>query len=247
VKRLLADHVRAVTPQGIKQLSHRLRHAFETSIAPRAADPYATHLPILIGLARLMKVRRVLELGTGLHSTPCFLERQLFPDLLQWHGIENDFVWSQKVAAAIDSDRRAKLTFVSQPIHCAVRDIDLAGFDLIFIDDSAAAEQRAATIREVARRCPHSTVVVIHDWEIAAYRAAAKALPQRFGFNAFNPNTGIAWRTAALHRRQLKSLNRHLRYHARHVAPDQRTHWSALISQWHHDLAEELRISLRVG
>jgi len=224
--------LRAIEPNSIKRLRRQVIRAFEAPRPPRAANPYATHLPILIGLGRLMKIRQVLELGSGLHSSPCFLDRRVFPDLLQWHAIENDFHWGEQVANLIGSDGRAKITFVDQPIQSAVREMDFSAYDLIFIDDSGDSDQRAATIREIAGRCPQSTVVVIHDWEIPAYRQAARSLPQRFSFEAFNPSTGVAWLPPALDPRQLKSLSRHIQRHADGLAPERLTEWIDVISHW---------------
>src|ERR1044071_885749 len=48
---------------------------------PRAHNDYATHIPILIGLARLREIRRVLEFGCGRYSTLTFLKASAFPHL----------------------------------------------------------------------------------------------------------------------------------------------------------------------
>ena len=54
------------------------------------ASPYATHLPVLSAASSVMKVRSVLELGSGPFSTPLFLGRRVFPDLEKLISHEDD-------------------------------------------------------------------------------------------------------------------------------------------------------------
>jgi len=44
-----------------------------------------------------------------------------------------------------------------------------------------------------AKRSNPSSLVVIHDFEVQAYRLAAKAFPNSYRFFAFNPDTAILW------------------------------------------------------
>src|SRR5213083_1622075 len=86
----------------------------------RAKNPYATHLPILVGIARLLKVKRVLELGCGQYSTSTFLDRSAFPDLITLHSLENDRHWIEKMSEMIRKDPRASLSFVDGPMSSAI-------------------------------------------------------------------------------------------------------------------------------
>ena len=165
---------------------------------PRHAEPFTTHLPILAALAVHRPVRRVVEYGSGLISTPAFLDRTLFPDLEQIVSYENDAAWSHKVAEAID-DERLHLRTVRDAVADAVVAAETAAADLIFIDDSVSEPERAATIRAalatLAATDPAAApVVVIHDFETAGYRDAAATRPRGWTateFDAFLPHTGL--------------------------------------------------------
>src|SRR6185295_2581550 len=74
-------------------------------LAPRARNDYATHIPILIGLARLREIRSVLEFGCGNYSTLTFLNRFAFPQLERLHSIENDDSWASTMQEAAKDDR----------------------------------------------------------------------------------------------------------------------------------------------
>jgi predicted O-methyltransferase YrrM len=60
-------------------------------------NDYATHVPILIGLARMREIKNVLEFGCGHYSTLTFLNRAAFPHLVKLHSIENDSSWSETI------------------------------------------------------------------------------------------------------------------------------------------------------
>ena len=103
--------------------------------APRAKNDYATHVPILIGLARMREIRNVLEFGCGNYSTLTFLNRTAFPHLAELHSIENDSEWSDTMREAARNDDRWTLQVVDGDVANAVSDLDLERFDLILIDD----------------------------------------------------------------------------------------------------------------
>ncbi len=65
-------------------------------------------MPVLLGLAHLINVTRVLELGAGQFSTPLFLNRYVFPNLTILHSLENDLLWATRITKAI---RDPRLTF----------------------------------------------------------------------------------------------------------------------------------------
>jgi predicted O-methyltransferase YrrM len=165
-------------------------------------------VPVLVGLARLFKVERVLELGCGIYSTPLFLDRNAFPDLIGLHSMENDPYWAAQLAPLIGLDPRGVLTVVPGPISQALDDVKLRDYDLILVDDSTGAEQRAATIRQLAGRCSASSLVVIHDYDVRDYRDAASGFQKRFAFTALNPSTGVGWSDWFLDKRRLRRLNK---------------------------------------
>jgi hypothetical protein len=110
-------------------------------------------------------------------------------------------------------------------MHAAVRQLDMEAYDLVFVDDSTCARDRAHTIQEVARRCSPSNRVAIHDYELPLYRAAAKMIPHRFRFTALRPNTGLAWNEVTLRRRVLARVNRLIRHYLPETAPADVDSW----------------------
>ena len=158
--------------------------------APRAANDYATHVPILIGLARLREIRAVLEFGCGHYSTFTFLNRSVFPHLETLHSVENDASWAQTIQDAV-TDQRWHLKLVDGPIAESVSLLDLEAFDLILIDDSKTSAQRKATIRAIASRWPQRALIAIHDYEVDEYQHAARGFKHRYTFRAYNPQTGL--------------------------------------------------------
>src|ERR1700691_3025426 len=50
-------------------------------LAPRSQQPYSTHVPVLAAMGIIAQPVRVLEYGSGLISTPAFLNRAAFPKL----------------------------------------------------------------------------------------------------------------------------------------------------------------------
>jgi hypothetical protein len=158
---------------------------------PRALNDYATHLPILIGLARIRRITNVLEFGCGHYSTLTFLNRSVFPQLETLQSMENDLSWAKTIRSAVDEDARWTLKLIDAEIAGSVSSLDLEQFDLILIDDSKTSTQRAETIRAVVRQQPQRPWIVIHDYEVNEYRMAAKGFKYRYAFKTYNPETGL--------------------------------------------------------
>jgi hypothetical protein len=175
------------------------------SLVRMSVVPAATHLPVLIGLARIRNVRRVLEFGCGQYSTLAFLNRTAFPDLEVLHSYENNAAWHAKIKRVAGGDPRFHLTYVERLMHKAVQSQIVRDYDLVFIDDSFNSRQRSATIRAVAAARP--PLAVVHDFETLAYRRALNGFPHIYRFDALLPNTGIAWNDDILTVAQLRALN----------------------------------------
>jgi len=122
-------------------------------------DRYASHVKVLEALPSVLNIRRVLELGAGDHSTRVFLS---MPGLEKLTSIENDPAWAERAAT---TDDRHEMRLVSGPV--ALNIPPLEDYDLVFIDDSTSAAERAQTIRAVLSQ-PHPPVV-IHDAEVPEY------------------------------------------------------------------------------
>lgn len=193
---------------------------------PRARNDYATHVPILIGLARLRKIRSVLEFGCGYYSTLTFLNRAAFPHLERLQSVENDVSWAETLHELAKNDERWSLNLVRNDIANTVSSLPLEAFDLILLDDSKTSAQRSATIHAVAGKQPQRPWIVIHDFEVGEYRRAAASFKQRYSFKAFNPETGVVSNNPI----QLKPLDRAIRAKSRTLEADQSTQWIRALS-----------------
>ena len=87
---------------------------------------HATLIAPLVGLGLNFKIRRVLELGAGYNSTPLFLNRDAFREVIELVSLEDDPEWLQRVKERIGDDPR--VAFVD-----SIPD-NLDRFDLILID-----------------------------------------------------------------------------------------------------------------
>lgn len=197
--------------------------------APRALNDYATHVPILIGLARLREIRSVLEFGCGYYSTLTFLNRAAFPHLERLQSVENDASWAETIHEAAKSDERWTLKLIRREIADSVPVINLEAFDLILIDDSKTSTQRSATIRAVAGKQPQRAWIVIHDFEIGEYRRAAADFKQRHVFKAFNPETGVLCNTPT-RVSEWKHLDRTIKARSKGLEADQTGRWIRTLS-----------------
>ena len=143
-------------------------------------DPYASHLPILRMVLGLVKPKRVLELGAGNYSTPCFLE---CPTVERLVTLETDPEW----VPAVDP----KLTL--HIVEDAAEELpDLRSYDLVFVDNADNAADRERAIRAVLTQ-PHPPTV-IHDADYPSYRKAITDLAENHWiFTDYFPHTAVAW------------------------------------------------------
>lgn len=202
-----------------------------------AEELFASHLPVLAGLARLVPVRRVLELGAGHYSTPAFLERGAFCDLETLRSVEDDPVWVDKMSEVVRDDPRVDLVTVAKPMNDAVTKLQVGTYDLILVDDSTGQDERVETIRRVADESVGSdALVVIHDYEWEVYQEAAAKFRRRFKFTALIPNTGVVWNKAPVNFRLLKSLNALIEEHSQRTKPQDFLEWVRILDthQWEH-------------
>ena len=181
-------------PSKIKQklfLDH-----FQTNI-----DPFSSHLPILIGLGKCIRVSRVLELGSGLYSSTTFLNKLAFPELTMLHSIENNIEWAEIISKKITDDR-FRYSIVNGKISDFVRDEDLSMYDVVFIDDSDNLIDRSETIKTVCSLLAPNNIIIIHDYENRTYQVNSDKVKHKFSYNFIYPNTGVLWndRTIDIHK-----------------------------------------------
>lgn len=191
----------------------------------RAANAHATHVPVLVGLARLLDVERVIEYGCGEYSTLTFLNRAVFPRLVKLLSLENDAEWFARMAGHAGVDSRAEMISVEGSMSVAASGVEISGYDLVFLDDSTTVAERAATIREVTAKPADSTVVVIHDYEMAEYQQAVRGFTNRYSFDCLNPNTGVLWNNAPVAESELRSLDELIKRHTGRLRPEDVDGW----------------------
>ena len=151
--------------------------------------PFATHVPLL--RASGAGIKTVLELGTGLFSTPLFLDRGYYPELEALVSVESDEEWAR---LARRGDARHAVVFVAEPIESYLAGIDLDRYDLIFVDNSTLAERRCDTLRYLSTHVGRS-LVVAHDFEVPSYREAAAGFAHALIDDRQSPWTALLWRT----------------------------------------------------
>jgi hypothetical protein len=196
-------------------------------LPPRAQNAYATHIPVLIGLATIRPIWRVLEFGCGHYSTKTFLDRSVFPDLKELQSIDNDPGWAETMRDATKDDVRCNVTVVKGPMCEAVEKFDLEAFDLILVDDSTNAADRAKTIRALSGFHPSNPWLVIHDYEVEEYRSAASGFKQRFTFKAYNPHTGLI--SNSRFPNAVKLLDQRLKTNSSRLRPDDAAGWLRML------------------
>lgn len=214
----------------ISRVWRRLRRTWNPPLtkAIRHANPYATHLPVLVAIARVWRIDSVLELGSGHYSSLTFLDRSCFPDLKRLVSWENDRTWFEEMKPVIGADSRAEYRFIAGPIAAGLDRESITSATLILIDDSTTATDRAATIARVAELARPETLVLVHDFETAEYLTAAELYPQRYVFEAFMPQTGLLSLGRTFPMRRLQRLDRSIRRASEIVAPNDLAAWTRI-------------------
>lgn len=212
-----------------------VRHFYNRVIrlAPRSLDPYSTHLPILCGLSAIVQPSRVVEYGSGLVSTPTFLNRTIFPVLTSLLSFENNREWFQRVAGQIGHDPRLEYRPVDGPMKAAVSKDDLTGAELVFVDDFDSLlpphPRRSDTIAAIAALRPVGIPVVIHDIELRHLRRSARLFDHLFRFDALNPQTAVVWNDRWDQANQLPAISRLIRRYCGAVPCDAIEKWAHIL------------------
>ena len=118
-----------------------------------------------------------------------FLNRELFPLLKKLVTVENDPNWA---AVAKVEDSRHTMIVVPEPIETFLDSLDLELFDLIFVDNSTSGDRRCDTIKYISEKVKQP-LVVMHDFQVPSYAAAAKAFKHIIVDNRQEPYTALGW------------------------------------------------------
>jgi hypothetical protein len=115
---------------------------------------YGSHAPILKLIAGRREVQRVVEFGSGTHSTLTFLNEAIFKDLTSLITMEDDKKWLPR---AVD-ERWTKI--VCDPTEFIGKVPRDEPPDMIFIDNGPTFEERRPLIEPSVPLCDF---VVLHD------------------------------------------------------------------------------------
>jgi 16S rRNA G966 N2-methylase RsmD len=139
-----------------------------------------------------------METGSGESSTLLIL--QFAKNLKKFTSIENNNEWYNKISRMIQKyDKKHLHNFIiSDSIQDVLNSMNLNNerFDLIFVDDSATADDRIKTINQIFSL--NSKIYLFHDYEYKSYRSAIrkslKNKPSKFyiiEFDTFIPHTAL--------------------------------------------------------
>jgi hypothetical protein len=186
----------------------------QIGLAPRSDGEYATHVPILVGVAAALRPRLLIEFGSGIFSTLSLLDETAFPSIENVESYENNREWFEQMQDRVGPTSRLSLHYVDGDMHLSVEGINTSRADMIFVDDSPSAEERARTVRRIARRCGVGPVVVIHDCELLKLRLASRRFARTVYFDSFNPQTCAVWNGRPELEPILEKVNETIRKHA---------------------------------
>jgi hypothetical protein len=220
----LGRYARKLRSQGTELYDRRI------GLSQRAKEPYATHVPILVGVAAAFRPESLIEFGAGTFSTLSFVDDVAFPSLQRVESYENNRNWFEQVREKIPSNSRIHLQFVEGDMYRAVRNANTFGAAMIFIDDSPTAKERASTVDEVARQCGTRPVVVLHDYDLWRLRLATRKFENRISFDAFNPQSCVMWHGHPERRPALENVKRIIHRHATVVPLTDIRAWTKIFS-----------------
>jgi hypothetical protein len=197
---------------------------------PRSQNPYATHVPYLVGVVGLTRPRRVLELGSGVFSTLTLVEPSLCPSVELVDSYEDDLEWFESMESRLRNNGRAHLHLVSSPIASTIAAIDLNLYDLVIVDDSRTCAERSRTLRSVFSQWSSLKVSMVHDFEIDEYQHAVSCPLERMIFTGYQPCTGVLWRKDYIARARLHELKRTVAAYSQHLDVANAAGWRELFT-----------------
>lgn len=178
--------------KSIYSFLRQLYYNFKTlSLVKINTNPIGTHAPVLIGLGRLFKVQSVLELGTGLISTPLFLDKKNFNHLTRLVSYENNLGWYQYVKKKNKQQKKWDLKFVKGSISENIIEESVNDYDVVFVDDSNRSIDRRNTIKKALEI--KTKFLIIHDFENPYYYFNLFRSRKVKRIKSLVPNTGIIY------------------------------------------------------
>jgi hypothetical protein len=194
-------------------------------VAACSEQPYATHIPVLVGVVGACLCERLVEFGSGNFSTLIFLDETVFPSPLRIESYENDLSWMQQMEGKLAANPRIAYRFFNGRMRDAVSSANLAAADLIFIDDSPNEWERAETVKEVARTCGKRPITIVHDYDLPMIRFACRKFEHRFPFISFTPQSCAVWNGDPNRKALLRSVAQRIQQHAARLSVTDARGW----------------------
>ncbi len=195
-------------------------------IVAQSEQPFATHIPVIVGVAAACLPQRLVEFGSGNYSTLAFLDETVFPSLVQVESYENNLYWMQQMEAKLAGNPRVVCRFFEGRMRGAVSGANLTEADLIFIDDSPSGWERSHTLIEVARNCGDRPITIVHDYELPTLRLTCRMFEHRFAFTTFTPQCCAVWNGNPHRKALLKSVAHRLEENASRLSVTDARGWS---------------------
>lgn len=195
-------------------------------IAARSEQPYATHIPVLVGVAAAFLPKQLVEFGSGGFSTLTFLDETIFPSLVRLSSYENDLSWMQLIEAKLAGNPRVNLCFFEGRMRDAVSTANVAAADLIFVDDSPSGWERAHTVVALAQTCRERPITIVHDYDMPGIRVACRKFEYRFPFIQFAPQSCAVRNGDGRRMALLESVAHKLEEYASHLSVTDARGWA---------------------
>jgi len=208
-----------VTVATMKNLETVAKHLYcrTLGIVSRSEHPYATHLPVLVGVASAFQPQMVLEFGSGDFSTLTFLDKVAFPSVLRVDSYENNLEWLQHLQTKLADNPRVACHYFDGRMKDVVSGDIVEAADLIFIDDSPTGWERAHTVKKVARICSERQLTIVHDYDLPGIRVACRKFEHRFSFTSFTPQCCAVWNGDPQRKTLLEGVALRLQENAAHL------------------------------
>lgn len=161
---------------------------------------YSSHQPLLISVAKAMKIKKIVEFGSGLFSTKLFLDTNHFPHLQSLISFEDNPEWFAKMVTevipqeimhkthlykSVGGNKKCRLCCCSEEDALLLSDGYRA--DLVFVDGSSP-RWRNPTAVHAKKIAP---LIVMHDVENSRYSEAVNAFKYRFLYKQRVPYTAL--------------------------------------------------------
>lgn len=199
-------------------------------IAARSEEPFATHIPVLVGVAAACLPQRLVEFGSGNFSTLAFLDETVFPSLLSVESYENDLYWMRQMETKLAGNPRVACRYFEGRMRGAVSGANLGAADLIFMDDSPNGWERGHTMKEVARHCGERPITIVHDYELPGIRLARRKFEHRFAFTTFSPQSCAFWNGSPHRKALMENVAHRLEENASRLSVTDARGWAKVFS-----------------